>query len=1699
MKQPLFLATVFAGLLASSVQAAMTPLWQIGVDDDPFEPGAYASDEFSAENNGLDRPPGKVTRLPGDPDYVATNNPAADDDFYCAGTYPIGFNSLTNVLNVPQQEPDAAWERALTGGDLTNRVHFMLSTTQILATARYRLEFELVDGGQWIGAPVNADGEGFAAHEVTVHWRTAAGQMTLLYSSTVTRASLIALEFAATQVMASAGANSLVFKRHGPLAIDGGFWVHFDYAKLHADPDALLDGDGDGLPQGWEIECALSDTNALDSAEDQDGDTLTAAQEFAAGTHPQSADSDADGLRDDLELSLGSHPLLRDTDGDGLDDGDEVNGTPASSPLLSDTDGDGAPDAWERRVGSNPTLATSQPTIFRGAFGIHFVSLEDVDGKLGSNEVAGVIPQMFWNDTLPLRTYNRTSGATAHISTPTTGRVVRSDGHVLTNVTINWISSNSDANNNRGQPDRRLMNGYLRADSGAPAVLTISNIPFAVYDLFVHVGGRQDDQLGRVVLGTNWAGALLFQSMTTAPRSNFVEITAANRLGNVVRYANQTGAVVSVTVTNVENGSLGLHAVQVVDVNLDADASGIPDWYEMLHALQPASIALAAADSDGDGLSNLQEYQRRSNPNQADTDGDGLQDGQESATNALTADSDGDGLSDGAEARLPLPTNPNLADTDGDGVNDRLEAQRGTDGTYNPTNSPTYTGLIPRFTNAPSRWEWNLENVQLVWNHTVGALAPDIWNEDQLLILAVINSSSTDWRTIGMELRYFRGSLTYLLDCQHNGGFSYFNQPTWGIWDTDFNTPPADLTAALGFSGHGPADLSDRLRFRFLATRAVLSNSWNITFEIRNLTRSSNVVSRSFTNYMARNSDLDNGTVRWRNYDGVSNAPTLLPHPGFQLFITPTPLEDLPAFAAYKDSDNDGMPDGWETSNSFNSASAADATGDTDGDGLVNRDEYVAGTQPRNRDTDGDGVSDGMERELSTHPLETNSRPAYAGSTWPSGEDLDGNGLPDAWETRYGAFHLTPDGDADGDGASNAQEAGSGTDPLDAGSVLSITMTRETNDVVVSWPQREAKQDRVASGPWLTNGQPQAGSAVVTGGMVRLRLTNRLNSAQAIEFFHVTASDLDSDLDGVSDWSEGVLGSNPTRRDSVRQDMPALGPTGAVLGTISGDYSAFVEQYRGGPAATGTLSRVQAARFLQQASFGPTVRSIEHVQRMGIPAWIDDQILHQPASLHRPYIEQIYADYFGPRTDLTYSYAEESRLIRGQNCPTPFARAALSGPDQLRQRVAFALSQILVASRRDPGLENKPLAMMDFYDIFVRHAFGNYADILTEVTWHPVMGRYLSHLGNQRARPEINQFPDENFAREVQQLFTIGLWELNPDGTRKLDANLQPIPTYGTRQVTEFARVFTGLWLGGQDWGSGGWTDDDYAVPMQMWVEKHDFEAKSLLRGVTIPARAPTLANARRDVEDALRCLFEHPNTGPFVGRQLIQFLVTSNPSTGYVARVAAAFDNNGAGRRGDLSAVVTAILLDEEARDARHFLGNPAFGRLKEPVQRALALARVGRLDRHANILWWDWGFFYKAAFQEPTFSPSVFNFYRPDYQPPGLLTQSGLVGPAFQIADSYAAISFPNALWEQTIEGFVLDGSYDFPPDYADLLAVAGNTEALVDQVNLLFCAGGMTAPTRAALVSRLDQVAAYERLTRVHLAVYVAATCPEGAVQR
>lgn len=1690
--------------LALAATAAPQVVWQIGVDEDPFAAGYEATDEFAVENYVNDSRPGKVTRWPGDPLYHAGSNPDRDDDFYCAGTYPPGFNGLTTNLPVAFNEPNPAWERALTDGDRTNRVHFLLTAAQAGALSRLRLSLELVWGGVWQGAPINQSGEGFGPHDVTVRFKNANGTGVLLYSNRVDRDSRIILDFPAASVAASAGPNTVEIARVGPFTANVGYWIQFDYVQLEADPNALADADGDGLPRWWEEDNHLSDANPADVASDQDGDGRTALQEYNGGvnpTDPNKVDTDEDGLNDGAEFAAGTNPNQPDTDGDSISDSDEVNGSPVSNPLLADSDADGAPDSLERRVGTNPSSSGSVPTIFRGGIGIHFVSRGDLSGTLGANEAAGIIPQTRWNETFPMQTWSRPGGGKADIVSPVTNQIVRSDGMVLTNFTFAWTGDATDASDNAGGSDRKLLDGFIRAYSATPVALTLSNVPFTNYDLYVCVGGSYDGQRGSVRLGADPATDRFFRTLTTAPQRAFVEINPGTNFpaANFVLYTNLTNPNVTLTVTNLDGWSLGIHAVHIVDRTLDADASGIPDWYEMKYALEPGSVALAAVDSDGDGLNNSQEFQHRTDPHQADTDGDGLNDGQEVAlgTNPRNADSDGDGLSDSAELNSPIASNPNLADSDGDGVSDQAELRRGTDPNYNPTNSAAFTGYVPSFRSSPSRWEWQLENVQLVWDHGAGGLAPNVWNEDYLVEFAVRNPATTDWRSLGMQLRYYNGALTHLFHSEVTGGFSYSGQPGTTIWDSDYGNPPTDLRAKLGFSGYGPADLSDRLAFRVFAQRGANSNSWTVTFTITNQTSNTLVVSRTYANCTARN-PLDNGTAAWTDYSGVTNQPSMIVHQGVKLFITTNALAALPAFAHAKDSDKDGLPDTWEDANLFNKLAAADATLDADADGLNNRDEFLAGTNPRIADTDGDGIKDLIERTNSSNPLLITSKPEFAGQTWPSGPDLDVNGLPDTWEIRYRAFGLPPDGDADGDGASNAQEAKWGTDPFDGNSRMAVGLAAQTNDVVVAWPYQSAKDQRLFTSTTLSNWTQFTGASWLSGATAFTVFTNRLTATNR-EFYRVSTDDRDSDGDGVADWAERVLGSDPLRSHSARSAAPMINGAGTVTGSVSGDYANFVEQLRGGPAGTGLVSRAQAARFLQQATFGPTLRELDRVQQLGLSAWIDDQITNAPATLHRKYIEQIYADFNGPRTDLTYSFNEMDQFINGNNCTTPFARAAIGGPDQLRQRVAFALSQILVTSRRDPNLENKPLAMTDYYDVFVRNAFGNYADVLREVTFHPVMGRYLSHVGNQKARPEINQYPDENYAREVEQLFTIGLWELHPDGTRRLDAYGQPIPTYGNAQITEFARVFTGLWFGGQAWGNGGWSDDDSSLPMQMWAEKHDFGAKTLLRGFTIPARAPTVANALRDVDDALRNLFEHPNTPPFISKQLIQFLVTSNPSSNYVARVAAVFTNDGAGKRGHLAAVVKAILLDGEARDARWFVGAPEFGRLKEPVQRALAIARAARLDQYPNLLWWTWGEFNSAAFQEPGYSPSVFNFFRPGYQPPGLLTQYGFVGPAFQITDSYSSISFPNKLWEITQDGLKQYDAYRFAPDYADLLPVSGDTGALVDQVNLLFCGGTMTAATRDNLLNVVNQVASYDRLLRIRLAVYLGATCPEGAVQR
>ncbi|MEN9677948.1 MAG: hypothetical protein RIS76_3844, partial [Verrucomicrobiota bacterium] len=1678
-------------------------VWLIGDDDSPLTNPYLPVDEFGTPtSNGVnDVRPGKVTRLPADPQYVSPT-PTQDDDYYFAGIYPFGFNGLTNYLTVPFDEPTTSWEAVLTQADRTNRMHFRLSGDQINETGLLRLSFEFssmtatTNGVTIVGA---------FPHTIVVQFKSGLGQSTLLYSNVLTQPTRVTVQMPATNIAATLGANTIEFVRTGPTFPSTTQTVFFDYVRLDADNHGNLDSDGDGLPQNWEIDNHLSDSDPEDAALDLDKDGLTALEEYNGGfdsSNPRKSDTDGDGLTDGEERTAGSNPLVADTDRDGVSDGDEVHGTPVTSPLLADSDADGFSDLLERRYGSDPNNTSQKPTRFRGGIGINFVSSYDLLGILGTNGLAGVVPQTLWNETVPMTIGTKPTGGNADVFSPLPGQIVRSDGTNLPNLVVQWNSRSSFATHNSGSGDQVLMNGYIRGESGVPVVLSVTNVPFASYDVYVYVGAPSDARRGSVRLNNDPATDRFFQARTTAPQAEWIEIVPGaeeTRIGNYVRYENLTSPNFTVSVSTLNGLSVALHAIQIIDRSLDSDLSGIPDWWELRYGFQPATTALAAVDSDGDGLTNLQEFQRKSDPRNADTDNDGLADGQESAANALRWDSDNDGSSDKEEASALFPTNPNVTDSDGDGVSDWSEGYYFSDPTYNESGSPSFTGWTPKYKASPASWEWNLENLQIVWDHGAGAMYPDQSNDSELVRFTVRNTVGLDSRSIVMDLRYYKGLLSYAFSTFQGSGFSGPSNPGIGIADAPIGGRVQDLTMPLGFSGFGPADVSDRLQLRMVATRGT-ANSWNLTFELYNQTRNTLVVTRTFLNCTAAPT-VDAGTALWRNAAGVVGHATMEVHAGAQLFISPTPLESRPQFASTRDTDNDGIPDVWENAHGMNYQSAADAVKDLDDDGVNSRDEYYAQTDPIRPDSDGDGIPDGVERANGSNPAEATSVPQYTQFPALAGEDLNGDGLPDAWQIHFHGFGLTPNGDPDGDGQSNSQEALWGTNPFDSNSKIALSLAVVNSNIELSWPHQDFKKQtllwKTGQDPWVAfAGQPWS-----DGGTSWLVLSNRLELAPT-EMYRVDTMDRDSDGDGVTDWAENILGTDPHRNNSSRSPVRIVAADGTVTGSIAGDYASFVDQVRtGSPLGAHQMSRLQAARFLQQATFGPTPADLDRVQEMGFAAWIDDQIANQPATLHLPYIKEIVDDFFGPRVMTNYMSNTDINVMNANNITTSFARAAVQGPDQLRQRMAFALSQILVISRRAVDIQESPQANAIYYDILVRNAFSNYFDILREVTLNPAMGMYLSAIGNQKAVPEISQYPDENYAREVQQLFSIGLWELNQDGSQVLDTLGNPILTYGNREITEFARVFTGFWFGGQTWGVGGFqgnNDNDALVPMELWIDKHDFGEKTLLRGFKIPARSPSVQNGLKDVDDALRSLVDHPNTGPFIGKQLIQFLVTSNPSSNYVSRISAVFANDGHGVRGNLGAVVKAILLDPEARDPQWSATSEEYGRLKEPVYRAMNLARVGNLARHPNLLWWSFHEFNAAGLQEPMLAPTVFNFFRPNYQPPGIMAERNLVGPVFQITDSYTSIAFPNKLWEITEKGFTTS-RYSFIPDYTELMRLAEDAEALLDEVNLLICGGGMSASTRRNILEALEQVAPYDRILRAQLAVYLAVSCPDGAVQR
>ncbi|MBI5922936.1 MAG: DUF1800 domain-containing protein [Betaproteobacteria bacterium] len=431
----------------------------------------------------------------------------------------------------------------------------------------------------------------------------------------------------------------------------------------------------------------------------------------------------------------------------------------------------------------------------------------------------------------------------------------------------------------------------------------------------------------------------------------------------------------------------------------------------------------------------------------------------------------------------------------------------------------------------------------------------------------------------------------------------------------------------------------------------------------------------------------------------------------------------------------------------------------------------------------------------------------------------------------------------------------------------------------------------------------------------------------------------------------------------------------------------------------------------------------------------------------------------------------------------------LSAPDTLRQRIALALSEILVVGIDGLSGGWRAFAAAHYLDILENNAFGNYRKLLEDVTLSPAMGEWLTYKGNVKANPASGALPDENYAREIMQLFTIGLVQLNLDGTPKLVGGAQQY-AYRQTDVMGLARVWTG-W----DWDFAGGTaatPDFQGRPMRQISARCETGQKVFL-GTTIPAGT----DGKTSMKIALDALFNHPNVAPFITRQLIQRLVTSNPSPAYVARVASIFNNDGKGIRGNLQAVVKAILLDYEARNTVN--NASSFGKLREPMLRFANWARaynaisvsggwaVGNTSDPGTRLG-----------QSPLRSPTVFNFFRPGYVPPNTaMGSAGLMAPEFQITNASSVVGYVNFM-----QRVVSNGIGDVRGDYSALLPLARNAQALLNEINLVLAAGQITAANLAAMAGAVNGMSANSDAAlnrRVQAALLMVLASPEYIVQK
>ncbi len=510
-----------------------------------------------------------------------------------------------------------------------------------------------------------------------------------------------------------------------------------------------------------------------------------------------------------------------------------------------------------------------------------------------------------------------------------------------------------------------------------------------------------------------------------------------------------------------------------------------------------------------------------------------------------------------------------------------------------------------------------------------------------------------------------------------------------------------------------------------------------------------------------------------------------------------------------------------------------------------------------------------------------------------------------------------------------------------------------------------------------------------------------------------------------------------------------------------------------------------SARFLNTATFGANINSINEVSSIGVEPWLDAQIA-LPASSHVDYLQEL---------ELTLNLPADEEINREERLETWFTHA-ITAPDQLRQRVAFALSEIFVVSEHST-FGDDTYGLANYYDLLVNNAFGNYRDLLEEVTLSPIMGMYLSVLGNEKPNEALNIRPDENYAREVMQLFSIGLVELNIDGSEKLQNN-QNIPTYNQDIIKAFAHVYTG-------WNFNGATAESWwrfyqnyntMKPMTSVEDFHDTSEKQLLNNVTVPANQ----SAEQDLAIALDNLFNHENVAPFIGKQLIKKLVTSNPSAEYVARVSMIFNDNGQGVRGDLGAVIKAILLDEEAIQGTK--SNANFGKVREPLLRAVHLWRAFEASSPNNRFQFGWPSY--AFAQTPLGAHHVFNFFSPDYAPPGIVSDNNLIAPELEIVTENYLTRTSNFLAYSTLWGHT-EFNDEESNDNRILISLSAlqpmidDTNQLLDYLDMLLLGGTMSDDMRTILTEAFDSTSGEATNDRLSNLLFLVMVSPQYTVQR